>query len=261
MEKLFGKRRSVIGVVHLLPLPGAPRYSSMEAVRRRALQDALALQNGGVDALLFENYGDLPFYPGRVEPHVVACMCSVIEEVRREVSLPFGVNVLRNDAISALAVAFATGGRFVRVNVHAGVRVAGEGVLTGRAHETLRYRALLGSSTWILADISVKHSAPLAEVSLEEEIEANVQRGGADAIIITGRRSGEAPEPEMVRRAAELASVPVVVGSGVSPENVQELLEHADACIVGSWFRGGSLKQPVNEHLVRELMRVVEGLR
>ncbi len=250
----------MVGVVHLLPLPGAPGYRGMEAVRERALRDALALYSGGVDALLFENYGDLPFVPRRVEPHVVACMSSVIEHVKREVSLPFGVNVLRNDAISALAVASATGGSFIRVNVHAGVRVAGEGILAGRAHETLRYRERLKSGVMIFADIAVKHSAPLVELTLEEEIEANVSRGCADGIILTGRRTGEPPEPERVAEARRACTRWVLVGSGVTPENAPALLEHAHGCIVGTWFREGRLQGEVSRRRVAELVEAVRSL-
>ncbi len=262
MIKLFDKDKAIIGMVHLLPLPGSPRFEGEEELRSRALSDALALYHGGVDALLFENYGDVPFSPGRVEPHVVAYMTSIIEEVRREVPLPVGVNVLRNDALAALAVASAVRGEFIRVNVHTGAKLAWEGVIQGRAHETLRYRAKLGSRVKIFADIAVKHASPLAEVSLEEEIASNVERGLADAVILTGRTTGEPPGVEELERARLCTEVPVIVGSGLSVENCSKLLSVADAAIVGSSLKeGGRASQPVSEERVRALMREVAKLR
>ncbi len=262
MRKLFNKEKAVIGVVHLPALPGSPHFSSEGKLRKRALEDALALYHGGVDALLFENFGDVPFSPGRAEPHVIAYLTSIIEEVKREVPLPFGVNVLRNDALAALAIATATGGEFIRVNVHTGARLAWEGIIQGEAHETLRYRSRLGSRVKIFADVAVKHSQPLAEMSLEEEIAANVERGLAEAVIVTGRATGEPPGIEELERATRASSVPVIVGSGLTLENCSKLLSVADAAIVGSSLKeGGRVSNPVSEARVRALMREVERLR
>jgi hypothetical protein len=262
MIKLFEKEKVIIGVVHLLALPGSPRFTSEEGLRRRALSDALALYHGGVDALLFENYGDVPFSPSRVEPHVIAFMTSIIEEVKREVPLPFGVNVLRNDAIAALAIAAATSGEFIRVNVHTGARVAWEGIIQGRAHETLRYRERIGRGIKIFADVAVKHSSPLTSLSLEEEIASNVDRGLADAVILTGRATGEPPSVEELKRATLASEVPVIVGSGLSVENCAALLSIADAAIVGTSLKeGGKVSNPVSEERVKALMREVAKLR
>ena len=262
MRKLFEKNKPIIGVVHLLALPGSPRFAGEGGLRRRALSDALALYHGGVDALLFENYGDVPFSPGRVEPHVIAYMTSIIEEVKREAPLPFGVNVLRNDALAALVIASAAGGEFIRVNVHTGAKLTWEGIIQGRAHETLRYRARLGSGVKIFADVAVKHSSPLASISLEEEIASNVERGLADAIILTGRATGEPPGVEELERARRVSEVPVIVGSGLSAENCSGLLSIADAAIVGTSLKeGGKIENPVSEERVKALMREVAKLR
>ncbi|WP_456475843.1 BtpA/SgcQ family protein [Candidatus Pyrohabitans sp.] len=262
MRKLFENDKAIIGVVHLLALPASPRFKGEEELRRRALSDALALYHGGVDALLFENYGDVPFSPGRVESHVVAYMSSIAEEVKREVPLPFGVNVLRNDALAALAVASATGGEFIRVNVHTGARLTWEGIIQGQAQETLRYRARLGSGVRIFADVAVKHSWPLASISLEEEILSNVERGLADAVILTGGATGEPPNVEELKRASRASSVPVIVGSGLSAENCSALLSFADAAIVGTSLKeGGKIENPVSEARVKALMQEVAKLR
>src|SRR4051812_32160574 len=167
-------RKIVIGMIHLPPLPGSPRSAGdVKAVREIALRDAAALHEGGAHGLMIENFGDVPFYPGRVPAYVVAHMTAIAAEVRTRVALPLGINVLRNDGLSALAVAHACGAEFVRVNVLCGARVADQGLLQGIAHDLLRERLLLGATAGdlkILADVDVKHSAPLAPRELIDEV-------------------------------------------------------------------------------------------
>ena len=165
----------VVGMLHLPPLPGSPRYSgSVDAITTTVLRDADALAAGGVHGLMLENFGDVPFFPGRVPAHVVAHMTALAVAVRRRFDLPLGINVLRNDGRSALAVAHAAGAQFVRVNVLCGARVADQGVLAAIAHDLLRDRAMLGAAggtgVKILADVDVKHSAPLARRDLADEV-------------------------------------------------------------------------------------------
>ncbi|MBO9352165.1 MAG: BtpA/SgcQ family protein, partial [Thermomicrobium sp.] len=136
----------LVGVVHLLPLPGSPRATrDVARIRERARRDAEAYREGGAHALIVENFGDAPFRKDGVEPHVIALMALVVEEIRESTGLPVGVNVLRNDARAALGIAVATGASFIRVNVHVGAMVTDQGIIEGRADETLRYRALLQS--------------------------------------------------------------------------------------------------------------------
>src|SRR5690348_4264415 len=166
-QPLFGQwkdiSKPVIGMIHLLPLPGSARYAgSVEAIRAAMLRDAEALTRGGVHGLMLENFGDLPFFPGRVPPHVVAQMAALAAELRRNSNLPLGINVLRNDGCSAMAIAHAAGAQFVRVNVLCGARVADQGIIQGIAHDLLRERAMLRADVRIFADVDVKHSAPLA---------------------------------------------------------------------------------------------------
>src|SRR2546430_14170914 len=153
----------VIGMLHLPPLPGSPAYDlagGMAALREAVLRDADALAAGGIHALMLENFGDVPFYPGRVPAHTVAAMTALAADVRQRFpELPLGINVLRNDGQSALAIAAAVGAHFIRVNVLCGARVADQGLLQGIAHDLLRDRALLRAQhVKIFADIDVKHS-------------------------------------------------------------------------------------------------------
>ena len=256
--------RPVVGMLHLPALPGAPRFAGdLPALREHVLHDADALASGGVHGLVLENYGDLPFYPDRVPSHVVAHMTALACEVRRRVpQLPLGINVLRNDGRSALAVAHAAGACFVRVNVLCGARVADQGILHGIAHDLLRERALLGAgaSVRIFADVDVKHSAPLAARPLEDEVADTLHRGLADALVVSGSGTGRATDPGHVAaaRAAAGGKAPVFVGSGITARSLPQYLPHADGFIVGSAFKADNdPAQPVDVSKVRELLRAL----
>jgi len=191
-ESTFGTPTPVVGMVHLPPLPGAPQADGgLGAVLERAVADARALEAGGADGVLVENFGDAPFHPDDVPKHTVAAMTRAATAVADAVEVPLGVNVLRNDAEAALSVAAAAGGEFVRVNVHAGARVTDQGVLEGRAHETLRLREALDADVAVWADVDVKHSAPLGEASVAGELRDVRERGLADAVVVSGPATGE----------------------------------------------------------------------
>lgn len=226
-------------MVHLLPLPGAPRYDgSMQQVLDRAARDARALADGGVDGIIVENYGDAPFFPDVVPPVTVAALTRAIEEVRRAVRLPIGVNVLRNDAASALSVAAVTGAQFIRVNVHTGALLTDQGWISGRAFETLRLRKTLDAPVAIYADVLVKHAVPPAGLTIEDAACDTFLRGGADALIVSGIATGAPADIEDVRRVRHaLPDAPIWIGSGVTVASVAALLEVADGVIVGSAFQ------------------------
>jgi membrane complex biogenesis BtpA family protein len=250
--------RTVIGMVHLVPLPGSPRWAgSMRDVIAAALADARALIDGGVDALLVENFGDAPFTPGRVEPATVAAMSVVAAEIRREFPRTrLGLNVLKNDARAALGVAAAVGAEFIRVNVHAGAVLADQGVVQSDAYGTLRDRRLLGVDVAILADVGGKHAVPLAPVETEQVARDLVHRGLADALVVSGAATGQAtPLGEVKRVRSAVPDVPLLIGSGVTTETAAELLSVADGLIVGtSVKRDGDVRQPVDRARVEKLV-------
>ena len=260
-----GAGRLVIGVVHLSPLPGAARWTpragaTIERVLERARADLLALAGGGVDAAIVENFGDAPFRAGAVEPETVAAMARVLTELRPLTAIPLGVNVLRNDAAAALALAAICGGpdAFIRVNVHTGAMVADQGLITGQADRTLRRRAeLRAASVAILADVLGKHAAPLAPLAIEDAARDAVERGLADGLIVTGAGAGRAADLDDARRvrAALPAGVPLFVGSGVTLDNVRETLDVADGVIVGTELKAdGVVARPVDPERVRRLV-------
>jgi membrane complex biogenesis BtpA family protein len=257
---LFGVFRTdkpVIGMLHLPGLPGSPGGNQdLDAIREWMLRDADALARGGVDALIIENYGDAPFFPGRVPRHTVAFMAVLAQEVVRRFPLPLGVNVLRNDGVSAMAVAAAAGAVFIRVNVYTGARLADQGILEGQAHRILRYRKLLGSRVLVFADVAVKHSAPLAAVDLAAEVEETIARGGADAVIVSGRATGKAtPLADLETARAAASGAPVFAGSGVTAETAAAALQAASGLIVGTAFKNdGVTSNPVDAARVRAFM-------
>ena len=255
--------KQIIGVVHLLPLPGSPGWAGdLDAVIESALHDAEALAKGGVDAVIYENFGDTPFLKGPVPPETVAAMAVVISRVSGQVDVPFGVNVLRNDPLAALGLAYATGGRFIRVNVHTGVMVTDQGIIEGSAAETLRRRSALGADIKILADVLVKHAVPLGDQNIRDAAAAAVHRGRADALIVTGPFTGQEADLTDVRAVKETVppGVPVLVGSGVTESNIARYLEWADGVIVGTDIKvDGDVANPVDAGRVKALVAAARG--
>ena len=258
----WSERRSpVIGMLHAMALPGAPVYGGdLARVRKALLDDAEALVTGGVDGLMLENFGDSPFYPDRVPAMTVAALTALATEVRRCFPVPLGINVLRNDGRSALAIAVACGAAFIRVNILCGARVADQGLLQGIAHDLLRDRVYLqaqGIPIW--ADVDVKHSAALAARSLRDEVRDLIERGMADAVIVSGTATGSPIDLETLRTVRDAASgTPVLIGSGVMTESLGQLIPYADGLIVGSSLkREGLAKNPVDIDRVRSLVAAV----
>jgi uncharacterized protein len=255
-------RAALIGVVHLHALPGSPRNAEpLPEIIGAAVRDALAYVAGGADGLIIENFGDAPFHKQSVQPHTVAMMTRAALEVKQCCSVPFGINVLRNDASAALGIAAATGARFIRVNIHTGAMFTDQGLIEGQADVTLRYRSLLGARVEIWADVLVKHGAPPGGISLEAATDDAVLRGLADAVIVTGTATGSSADPAAVRAAKNAArGVPVLVGSGVSAGNAAQFLPDAAGFIVGTWAkRDGVVSNPVDVERVRLLRDAIDG--
>jgi membrane complex biogenesis BtpA family protein len=257
-------RRWLIGVVHLPPTPGAPRWrGSLASLVETAVADAAALAEGGADALVVENFGDAPFFAGAVPPETVAALALCTRAlIGAADGLPVGVNVLRNDVRAALGICAATGARFVRVNVHTGAAVTDQGLIEGRAAETLRERARLCPDVAILADVHVKHATPLGGGSIETAARDLVGRGLADGVIVSGTGTGSAPDAELVRRVRPcVGEAALLLGSGVTAANAGELCAAAHGAIVGtSLKRGARVDEPVEVERVRALRRVLDAL-
>lgn len=261
MKNLFNLHPKLfIGVVHLKPLPGSPRWNGdIENVINNALIDAQAYDRGGAHALFIENFNDAPFAKGAVGPETVAAMTAVACAIKERTKLPIGFNVLRNDARSSLALCAAAGGSFIRVNVHCGAMLTDQGIIEGDAFHTVRYRQQICPNALILADVHVKHAASLADSPIGDDAREIIERGMADAVIVSGIGTGYATDfadLELVRRAVPRAKV--LIGSGVTTANVPEYLRHTDGIIVGSSLKfGGRLDAHVDQKRVAALAKAV----
>jgi membrane complex biogenesis BtpA family protein len=269
------QRLQFVGVVHAGALPGSPRHVVHDAASQRAaplerliaaaVADADDLVRGGVDALIVENFGDAPFWKESVPSETIAALALVVDAVQRTVKgrVPVGVNVLRNDVRAALGIAAATGASFVRVNVHTGSAATDQGLIEGRAAETLRERARLCPHVAIWADVHVKHATPLGRETIAEAAQDAAHRGLADALIVTGAATGSAPDArrvEDVRAAVQGAAI--YVGSGVTEANAALLLAHADGAIVGTALKhGGRVSAPVDPERVQRMRRALDAVR
>lgn len=262
-HQLFAQRTPLIACIHLLPLPGAPRYDgNLQAIYDTALAEAVLFQRYAVDGLLVENYRDAPFYPDRLPPETIAAMAAVTREIVRMAQVPVGVNALRNDAHTAMAVATATAAAFIRVNVHMGVVVSDQGIVQGMSHHTLRLRAALRSRVLLLADVGVKHATPLENRGLAMETRDLTERGLADALIVSGAFTGDATRPADIDLVRRHTSLPVVLGSGATPENLATVYPKVDGLIVGSTFKqAGQAENPVDEARVAAFMAALHRCR
>lgn len=265
LRTIFGRPQALIGVVHLLPLPGSPRFEgeAVESIYAQGLGDARAYLEGGLDGVIVENHGDVPFLkPDEIGPETAAHMAVVADRIRRELGRPVGINVLANAAIPALAVASAAGAGFVRVNQWANAYVANEGFVEGEAARAMRYRARLrAGGIRIFADAHVKHGAHaiVADRPVEEQVR-DLVFFDADAVIATGQRTGHAADLDYIRMIKEASGLPTLVGSGVTAENAADILAIADGVIVASSLKHeGVWWNPVDPERVRCFTAALEG--
>ena len=265
MKSLFEQhpnRKILIGVVHLRPLPGSPHWAGdFAAAIQSAVQDARAYENGGAHVLFIENFGDVPFTKFSVGPETVAAMAAAGCAVRQSVKLPVGFNVLRNDSCAGLALCAACGGEFIRVNVHTGAMLTDQGIIEGHAYETLRFRQRICPGARIFADVHVKHAVALGNWAIGDSARDAVQRGLADALIVSGVGTGLATDRadlEAVRKTCSTAKI--LLGSGVTVQNAADYLPLADGFIVGTSLKvDGNVSKPVDSRRVRALARVLAG--
>ncbi|MCZ7569999.1 MAG: BtpA/SgcQ family protein [Ardenticatenaceae bacterium] len=262
LAAVFGIPKPVFGMIHLASLPGAPRYGgSVAAVLERAVRDARALKEAGVDALVVENFNDEPFFTETTAPETVAAITLAAHAVRGATGLPLGINVLRNAWKAAMGIAAVVGARFVRINILTDVYITDQGMIQGEAASLLRYRHGLGADdVLIFADIYSKHAAPLVHRPLEVVAHDMVERGGADALLVSGHSSAHPPSLDDIQLLRDaVPGTPLIIGSGMSIDTV-EMLNYVDATIFGFGAKA-NLKDPVDPRRARAFMDAVRTLR
>jgi len=266
LARMFGVKKPIIGMVHLWPLPGAPGYTSygIDTILEHARRDTEVLLEGGVDGLIVENMWDLPYYVGQSVPlEAVTAQAVGARAIVKMADVPVGVNVIHNGWRAELAIAVATGADFIRVCILSGARLWDTGELDqGCAANLLRRRKDLGAEHLkLFADVDKKHSLPFPGLDLETHIEWT-EFYRADALIVSGRMTGAAPPLDKVRRAKELATRPVLMGSGTTAENIGDFLQYADGAIVGSSLKvDGVAENPVDVERVRRYVAAVKVVR
>jgi membrane complex biogenesis BtpA family protein len=267
LEALFPVRKPVIGVIHLPPLPGAPRYQGQPVteIYAAAVIDARTLSEGGVDGIIIENASDLPFArPEDIGPSTVAALTAACLAVRAEVRNPIGITCVANGVIPALGIAKAVGAGWVRANQWVNAYVANEGFLNGPAPEAMRYRSNIRAlDVAIFADVHVKFGAHAitADRSIADQA-TDAEWFDADVLIASGTRTGSPTEPREVAEVRAGTNLPVIVGSGLSSDQVPALFAIADGAIVGQWLkRDGRWWNPVDARRVEKLMNAVTKVR
>jgi len=248
------------GVLHLPALPGAPgSVLEFEQVVEHALRDADALVAGGIHRCVIENFGDAPFRKEHVQPHVPAMMAVIARAVRERFDMDVGINILRNDSLSAMGAAVACGAAFVRVNVLVGASWTDQGLIQGEAAALARYRKNLcgdAQGPKVFADVNVKHAVPAGETDIGLLAIEAVERGGADGIIVTGTRTGAPTDMQDVARVRNaVGDHPIWVGSGVNQQTICSVVGVADGAIVGTCLhRDGELTAPIDKNRVHALV-------
>ncbi len=267
LKALFSVEKPIIGLVHLRALPGAPRYSgeSMHDIFAAAKADARTLAAGGIDGIIVENASDMPFMrPENIGHETTAAMTAACMEIRGAVDTPFGITCVANGVMPALAVAKAAGGQWVRANQWVNAYVANEGLIDGPAPTAMRYRSAIGAqSVAIFADVHVKFGAHAitADRNISEQA-TDAEWFDADVLIATGARTGSPTQVEEVDEVRAGTNLPVIVGSGLSPDQVPSLLAKADGAIIGQWLKEDGLWwNPVDPQRVENLMEAVQEAR
>jgi membrane complex biogenesis BtpA family protein len=253
---IFPLEKPIIGVVHLLPLPGSPKYADdIDAIIERAEREANILCNAGVDGLIVENYNDEPFSLAEPTSEQIALMASITTIIRRMVTIPLGVNVHFNAWRAEIALAYACQAQFVRIEVFVDTVVTAAGIVEPCSSKVTRYRKEIGASGIALwADLHPKFSHNLLPTSLPESAQM-ARNAMADAVIVTGQATGLTTPIEDIQSVKEAIDLPVLAGSGTTIENVQSVLSTADGAIVGSAFKeGGNVYNTVTRDAVTSFL-------
>ncbi len=270
LKNIFTHDKAIIGMVHLRPLPGSPMYDKnkmgMEQIIETAVKEARLLEEGGVDGLQIENIWDYPYVKGeKLGDETVAALTAAAVNVKQSVKIPIGINFHLNGAKQSLAVAIASGARWIRVFEYVNAYVSHAGITEGIGGELARYRTALDArdDVMFLCDVNVKHGSHfiISDRTLAEQANDAVTEG-AEALIVTGFETGVAPTPEKVREFSEHVDVPVFLGSGTTSENAAELLKYSDGAIVGSYFKeDNNWKNPVSLERTKRFMDAVWSIR
>ncbi|MFA9462756.1 MAG: BtpA/SgcQ family protein [Velocimicrobium sp.] len=259
-ELIYVGAKTVIGMVHCLPLPGTSGFDGdYEKILEYAVRDAITLEKAGVNAIIVENMGDTPFRELLDKPQIVA-LTAAAERVRKSVQIPIGIDAAFNDCEASLSIAAMCGADFVRVPVFVDTVIFTDGIMNPCARKCVGFRKQFGiEHVKILADVQVKHTYMLNSGITIELSAKDAVSNGADALIVTGSVIGEETPIDLIKRVKNVVKVPVLAGSGINEHNIDDQLKIADGCIVGSSLKkDGILTNPIDFDLVHNLIKAVK---
>ena len=250
-----------IGVVHLKALPGSPSYeNNLSEIYKSALEDSTALQNGGVDSIIIENFGDIPFTKDSISKLTLAHFTNIAKELSDSLNIDIGINVLRNDGESALSIADSINANFVRINILSGTMYTDQGIIEGKANKLIKLKNSLSNNIEIYADVFVKHAVPPIGYTIENQTEELLLRAGADKIIITGDGTGKEINFEQLEKLRGI--VPkgqLAIGSGVNESNIENYKNIADILIIGTGFKvDQNIAKPIDVKSVEKLIKMIK---
>ncbi|QRG68323.1 BtpA/SgcQ family protein [Brevibacillus choshinensis] len=264
LKEVIGTEKAIIAMCHLLPLPGDPSFQKekgMEYVVEMARKDLHALQEGGVDAVMFSNEFSLPYLTD-VKTETVAAMARIIGELKSDIKIPFGVNVLW-DAKKSLDLAAATGALFVR-EIFTGVYASDFGIWNTNVGETVRHQYRIGAEgVKLLFNIVPEAAKYLADRDIENVARSTVFNNRPDALCVSGLTAGTETDSQILKRVKEAVSETVVLANtGVRMQNLEQQLAIADGAVVGTTFKlDGKFENHVDQERVRAFMDKVKAFR
>jgi hypothetical protein len=248
LSKIFEKEnRIIIGVIHFPPLLGYKEFPGLEMANQNAIKDLIAFEEGGIDGIIIENNYDIP-HKIIIEKRNIDLLIKLGKEIRKRTRLPIGVSVLWNDFKAALTIAKTINAQFVRVPVFVDKVETSYGIITGTPKDVIDYqRKIKAQNIAIFTDIHVKHAKLLSKKNIEESALEAIKKG-SDALIITGKWTGDAPDIDELKKVRETVNdFPILVGSGANEKNIKNLLQYANGAIVSTSLKeGGSKKNEVN---------------
>ena len=263
MKKLLNK--SVIGMIHVHALPGTPNYKgNLKSVIDSAIEEAKIYENSGIDAIMIENMHDVPYLKRNVGPEIISAMTVIANEIKNKIDLPMGIQILAGANKEALSVALSTNLEFIRAEGFVFSHIADEGTFDSDAGELLRFRKFIeAENILIFTDIKKKHSSHsvTSDISIDETAKA-AEFFLSDGLVVTGQSTGVEPAAEELQRIRNSSKLPVLIGSGITVNNIEKYFNLADSFIIGSHFKiNGSLQNRVEEKRIEKFIQKIEQLR
>ena len=264
VEKFF-RTKKVIGMIHVHALPGTPKNSkSINEIIKIAVTEAKLYQEYGIDAVIVENMHDVPYLNRVVGSEIIACMTAVTREIKNNVNMPCGIQILAGANQAALSAALASGCEFIRCEGFVFSHIADEGLMNSDAAELLRFRKKIGADhIAVFTDIQKKHSSHAITQDLSiSDLNKAAEFFLSDGTIITGKSTSEKAKTSELKEAKESTTLPILIGSGITVENISEYWDLADGFIIGSHFKeDGNWKKKVSRNRVMNFLKVVQNLR